>query len=114
MNNKLMVSFLCMASLLSSCSDSKADREAELNQQATLLSCNLSRHTGCVYASMTFDTDGDYSTTEYWGFNVYENNIISETAVNQYEAELSRLRIGSKATLKTWSKLIKNIGRYKE
>ncbi len=118
MDKKLMLSLCCMGLALTSCGDAipkaKKGREAELNQEAVLLTCDLKRHSDCLYAWMTFDTDGDYSKPEYAGFTVYEQKAISESAVDQYHYELSQLKIGSKATLRTWSGIIRNIARVKE
>lgn len=117
MDKKTILSLCCVAAALTSCGDNKVDQkavEAELNQEAVLLTCDLKRHSDCLYAWMTFDTDGDYSKPEYAGFTVYEQKAISESAVDQYHYELSQLKIGSKATLRTWSGIIRNIARLKE
>lgn len=115
MDKKLLFSLGCMGVLLSSCGGDNNTKnvEAELNQEAVLLACHLKRYSDCVYATMSFDTDGDFSKPEYVGFTVYEKKIISESAVNQYYYELSQLKIGSKATLKTWQGIIRNIARVK-
>ncbi len=116
MKRKILISLCCIGAVMyfgrNKEKETDMAREAELDQPATLLTCNTRRHMGCVYASMTLDTDGDLSTPEYWGFNVFENNAISESAVNQYKKELDKLRPGSKATLRTWVNLIGNVGRY--
>ncbi|MBQ8251483.1 MAG: hypothetical protein IJY92_06200 [Alphaproteobacteria bacterium] len=117
MDKKTILSLCCVATALTSCGDNKANQksvEAELNQEAVLLTCDLKRHSDCLYAWMTFDTDGDYSKPEYAGFTVYEQKAISESAVDQYHYELSQLKVGSKATLRTWSGIIRNIARVKE
>ena len=116
MNKKLMLSLCCLGVALTSCGK-RVDQEkidAELNQEAVLLKCELKRHSDCLYAWMAFDTDGDYSKPEYAGFTVYQQKAISESAVDQYHYELSQIKVGSKATLKTWSTIIRNIVRLKE
>ena len=116
MNKKLMLSLCCVGVALTSCGD-KVDQkkiDAELNQEAVLLKCDLRRQADCLYAWMTFDTDGDYSKPEYAGFTVYERAAISESALDQYHYELSQLKVGSKATLRTWAGIVRNIARLKE
>lgn len=122
MNKKLMLTLSLLGTMLNSCSDehstkqveAKTTQEAELNQEAVLLNCTTSRHANSLYVYMYFDTNGDYSKPEYFGFSVFETNLISESAVDQYQYEFSQLKKGSKATLKTWSKLIRNIARVRE
>lgn len=115
MNKKLMLSLSLIGAMLTSCGDGTSQKktEAELNQEAVLLNSMISRHANSLYVYMYFDTNGDYTQPEYFGFSVFETNAISESAVDQYEYEFSQLKQGTKATLKTWSNLIRNIARIK-
>ena len=114
MKNKLIVSLLGLSALLSSCSDENKEKELALEQEATLINFNQKRSGGSLCVYLEYDTDGDKRKPEYFSFFVYDPKILSKNAVNQYENEFSKLKIGTKAPLKSWAKLIPMIARYKD
>lgn len=114
MKNKLIVSLLGLNALLFSCSDENKEKEQALEQEATLITCQQKWSGNKLCVHLQYDTDGNKETPEYFSFFVYDPKILSKNAVNQYENEFSKLKIGTKAPLKSWAKLIPMIARYKD
>lgn len=112
MDKKLLLSFVGLAGLLSSCSDE--NKEAVLEQEATLITCQQKWSGNQLCVHLQYDTDGNWATPEYFSFYVYDPKILSENAVNQYEEGFAKLKIGTKAPLKSWVKLIPMVAKYKE